>query len=191
MRHLFLINIFAIMALSVLAAQPQEQNYYDLNLDQNIESPVIPAKRQNAVKENVDKLKSNLERDGFKCAKLRRGEVILISIPCKNVFLANESNISPRGNKLLDKLKTLSDYQSKYKLLIAVHTDDTGEEGYADMITSERANAIYDYLLDTLNLKDMIIVPYGLGRDEPLVKNDSAKNRNQNRRIEIYLVPLI
>lgn len=178
---LFLI-FFSVCALH--AADPSE-----LSLEENINTPTVPAKKHNSVKESVDRLRSTLAKSGLSVGKLRQGEVLMVSLPCSSLFRSNEITLSPEGCKKLDGLKVLDDIQDKYKLLIAVHTDNTGDEEYAESITADRANAIDDYLTETLDLDAMYIIPYGLGHDEPLVSDESVSDRAKNRRVELYIVP--
>lgn len=183
-----IVGLMMTATLQAYAAEP-DANPLELSLEENIEVPEIPAKNKETVREINDNLRNSLERAGIKTSKLRQGEVLIISIPCSRLFRANENEISTEGQKLLQKFSFLDSYQTKYKLLIAVHTDDTGDESYADIITADRANALDDFFTMRLGLDKMIIIPYGIGRDEPLVTNDSIKNRAHNRRVEIYLVP--
>lgn len=162
---------------------------FELSLEENINTPAVPAKRHSAVRESADRLRSALDKAGFTVARLRQGEALMITLPCSDLFRSNADTLSPEGSEKLRRLSILDEFQCKYKILIAVHTDNTGEDGYADAITARRANAIDDYLTDGVGLSSMVIIPYGLGRDEPLVANDSSSGRAKNRRVEIFLIP--
>lgn len=163
---------------------------FDLSLEDNINLPNIPAKKINFVKEEVSRLRQHFDKAGFATGRIRQGTALLVTIPCSDLFNSNSTQLSERGKNILRNFDLLEDVCDKYKMLIAVHTDDTGEIGYAESITAERANAINDFLDHDSSIKDMIIIPYGLGRDEPLGPNDSIKNRGRNRRAEIYIIPL-
>ncbi len=76
-----------------------------------------------------------------------------------------------------------------YKVVVAVHSDNTGDEMYADRLTSDRANAIDEYYFHASGDKETGIIPYGLGSDEPVAPNSGRANREKNRRVEIYFVP--
>lgn len=184
-----LIILFAAFASAGYAATPETYDPFELDLEKNINTPAVPQKQQQTVKEHISRLKSALEQSGFRPSRVRQGEALMITIPCDRMFRANMTTLSPQGMQLLRKLVLPSDAAGKYKILIAVHTDNTGEVAYADSITAARANAIDDYLSASGKLTDITIVPYGLGRDEPLVGNDSVKKRAQNRRVEIYIIP--
>ena len=178
-----------VAGISVCEVQAESSDPFDLNLEQNINNPAIPSKSQSMVKDHIDRLKSSLERQGFRPTRTRRGEVLTITIPCEQLFRANETTLSPQGRQLLAKLSLPADSEGQYKILVAVHSDDTGEIEYSDNLTAERANAIDDFFAKEKSFPGIAIIPYGIGRDEPTVRNDSVKNRAQNRRVEIYFVP--
>lgn len=182
------------LALILLAARPgygaePAEDPFGMSLEENINLPRVPSKRSSAVKESADALRSALSKAGYNTGRLRHGEALMISLPCSELFRSNADTLSAEGVDRLSRLKLLDNYQAKYKLLIAVHTDDTGENGYADAITSQRANAIDDFLTEQLGLASMIIIPYGIGRDEPLETNETMAGRAKNRRVELYLIP--
>lgn len=185
-KSLFIFTLFLfIFSVGPLhAADP-----FEMSLEENINNPTVPTKKHNSVRESVDHLRSTLEKSNLSAGKLRQGEVLMISIPCSVLFRSNETILSPEGRKKLDGLKILDNIQNKYKLLIAVHTDNTGDVEYAESITADRANAIDDYLTEALALNAMYIIPYGLGHDEPLGSDESVSDRAKNRRVEIYIVP--
>ena len=178
-----------VSGLTVKAADPATYDPFELNLEQNINTPAVPTKNQTVVKDHIDRLRSFLDRQGFKATKERRGEVLLVTIPCEKLFKANESSLSTQGQILLRKFTLPEETAGLYKILVAVHSDDTGEIDYTDNLTADRANAIDDFFTAENKFTGVSVVPYGIGRDEPLVRNDSVKNRAKNRRVEIYIVP--
>lgn len=184
------LSVFQMLPTAQLFAADVISDPYELSLEENINTPSIPNKKRNIVKDAISHLRQQFEKAGFATGRLRQGDAFLITIPCSELFNSNSIQLSETGKRLLDKFNILDDEKDKYKLLIAVHTDDTGEDAYAESLTSERANAINDYFDSECDLKDMTIIPYGLGRDEPLNPNDSIKNRARNRRAEIYIIPL-
>lgn len=69
-----------------------------------------------------------------------------------------------------------------------MHSDNTGNEIYADNLTNDRVVSVYNWFRDNCNLSSDL-VPYAMGNSDPLVKNNSRANRQINRRLEIYLIP--
>ena len=178
------------VSLSGFSQQPDDDPF-ELNIDDNLTSPVLPSKQIASIKEAVEKLRAAISRDGFDTKLVRNGEVILVTIPCSQLFAPNETAITPTGEKTLQKFSLPDDCRGKYKVLITVHSDDTGEQMYVEDLTAARSNTIDDHLTPALTPIEIISVPYGLGRDEPVKPNDSVANRAANRRVEIYIVPLI
>ncbi|MBP3589614.1 MAG: OmpA family protein, partial [Muribaculaceae bacterium] len=87
-------------------------------------------------------------------------------------------------------LKSIVESASHYKVLVAVHADDTGDDAYSDALTEARANAVDDLLWQLAGRDDTNVVIYGLGKDEPLNDNTTRTDRRANRRIEFYIVPV-
>ncbi len=149
-------------------AEPTEPDPFELEFEQNINTPEVPRKKLTAVKNNIESLHTQLKREGFQIKKQRQGEVLVVTIPCERLFRANSTTLTDKGKTLLGRLRLNDDTRGKYKVIIAVHTDNTGEDAYADNITATRANAIDDYISAQMAAADIPTIPYGLGRDEQL-----------------------
>ncbi|MDO4320806.1 MAG: OmpA family protein [Bacteroidales bacterium] len=161
----------------------------EMSIDENIATPAVPSKARTYVRTAVDQLRRMLLRSGMSVESMRDGEVLEITLSCTSLFAPGATDLKKSGTDLLKPLATVVREPSKYKVLVAVHTDDTGDTMYADSITAARANAIDDCLWTMAGERDTNVVPYGLGRDEPRVPNNSRSNREINRRVEIYIVP--
>ena len=190
LRNTLLVCALATASLTAaVGAEPTDPDPFELDFENNINTPEIPQKKRSSVKARIDELQADLERAGFKTSKVRQGEVLMVTIACERLFRANDVTLTDQGKALLRKFRLSDGAASRYKIIIAVHTDNTGEDAYADSITASRANSIDDFLNGRMAAIDITTVPYGLGRDEQLVSNDSLKNRAKNRRVEIYIVP--
>lgn len=75
-----------------------------------------------------------------------------------------------------------------YRVMLVMHTDNTGSEPYREQLTVDRVNAVFDWF-DNSGSDTRYLFSYALGDDMPLRPNDSMDNRDKNRRLEIYLVP--
>ena len=161
----------------------------DMSLSDNINVPAVGKRSKEKVRSRMASLRRELSKGGMTVTSLRDGEVMMVTVAADKLFAPNSPELKPSASAILDKFADIVKDPDDYKILVAVHTDDTGDDIYADNITCDRANAIDTYMTalsgrDTINL-----IPYGLGRDEPLVDNNSIKSRRTNRRIEIYIVP--
>ncbi|MFN3786598.1 MAG: OmpA family protein, partial [Thiothrix sp.] len=70
---------------------------------------------------------------------------------------------------------------------VAAHTDNQGTALGNYAVTQERAEVIRNYLLaEGVNANQVIARGYGATR--PLVENNTAEQRQKNRRIEITVL---
>lgn len=180
--------LLAMAAAPVVAAQSTDAA--DLSLEENINTPAIASRHHAAASDKASKLSVSLRKHGFRTAALRNGEVVLASLPCDTLFAANATDPKREALRRLQPLRDIVRQTDKYKVLVAVHSDDTGDDAYSDALTEARANAVDDLLWQLADQADTNVVIYGLGKDEPLVDNGSRRNRRANRRVEFYIVPL-
>jgi general secretion pathway protein A len=66
------------------------------------------------------------------------------------------------------------------------YTDSIGDEGYNRKLSEFRANMVKSFLLGQ-NLPPEKIRTLGLGRENPVGRNDTAEGRTLNRRVEISI----
>lgn len=161
---------------------------YSLNIEQNIATPEVNPKHSAAVIDAMDMLTRTLKQAGLNATGVRKGEVTMVTIPCSDLFAPNSVALKDNGMAILAKLTPYIKRSDKYKTVLAVHSDDTGDAVYAEKLTADRANAIDEYYAAALGGESPII-PYGLGNDEPVASNTGINNRAKNRRVEIYFIP--
>lgn len=177
-----------LLLSSQLSAAANDDDPYSVNIEQNLATPAVNAKHSVAVSNAMGLLTRILRQAGFETQGVRKGEVTMVTIPCRDLFGPNSIEIKAKGKQLLSKLVPYIKRSDKYKVVMAVHADDTGDAIYAERITSDRANAIDEYFASALGGESPVI-PYGLGNDEPVAPNTGVANREKNRRVEIYFVP--
>ncbi len=191
----FLKVLFLIVAL-VLCVPPElsaddEANRADpleMEFDANVSSPAIPRKLRETVLGNVRSNVTHLRKQNFDVRTVRDGEVIVVTIPCESLFVANSTVLRPSASALLKPFGAYLHQPQLDKVLVAAHSDNTGSEEYADELTEARAAAV-DEFLTTMGGSQSLVVPYGMGMDDPLNDNRTRVNRAKNRRVEIYLIP--
>ncbi|MDE6858937.1 MAG: OmpA family protein [Duncaniella sp.] len=191
--------IFLIIALSFasLAAKDNyvdpykgydESAFMDMELDQNVMTPVVGKNEHSSVKRYMNRLAQDLAKRRYIVDMTRNDEVIVVSIPSDELFLPNDTLLAPDAPAKLSPIISLLSDPEMMKMVYAVHTDNTGSPSYNMYLSHERNNSIYDWLLDNIN-EDLIVIPYEFGDTDPLVANDTREGRRENRRIEIYLIP--
>lgn len=118
----------------------------------------------------------------------RNREVLLVTIPAHLLFDPNETELKTGAQEYLTPIKRYLKDPDMFRVMLVMHTDNTGSEEYRDMITVERVNSVFDWFEDS-GANTTYMFSYALGDEMPLKPNDSMENRRQNRRLEIYLVP--
>jgi outer membrane protein OmpA-like peptidoglycan-associated protein len=73
-------------------------------------------------------------------------------------------------------------------LAIAVegHTDSVGSDSYNQRLSEQRAVTVRDYLLQQ-GIAPTAVATSGFGKSQPVVSNDTAAGRQQNRRVELVV----
>ncbi len=130
----------------------------------------------------------NMQKNGCTVETYRNKEVLLVTIPASKLFLPNDTVLRPEAAALLNPIKRYLKDSDMYRVLMVMHTDNTGSGAYRDKITEERSTAIFDWF-ENQNVNTTYLFPYAYSDDMPLVENNTMNNRARNRRLEIYLMP--
>lgn len=184
-----LLKIFILSLAFVIPADISAQTADELTMEENLANPTVPKSAQNAITRHMERLGGTFAKKGIEVKYTRRGEVADIIIPCSDLFAPNQIVLSKSASRTLDAFLAIVKLPTLYKIIIAVHGDDTGSEEYTDQLTDARAAAIYDYYAIKLPNVDINLIPYGLGNDEPRASNSSMAGRAANRRIDFYIIP--
>lgn len=102
-------------------------------------------------------------------------------------YSVGQIELDTRGKHLLDKIsRYLQVDKSVQQIFIDGHTDDTGLTKDNIVLSEQRAERVYDYLLEQGVAPEMLVVRYHAEK-YPVVRNTSAKNRAKNRRTTVRL----
>lgn len=202
-RFLLLLSVWCAAMFSVgtayaqVATQQQypgynEETFMDMDFDPNLLTPEIPVPSRAVVADYIRKTANSL-KSAYTIDLMRDDEVFIVSIPTDEIFLPNDTLLSDYAPKQLDPMLRLMSDPFMYKIVVAVHTDDTGSEHYRDMLSTARLNSIYDWLMDAIDSgllsEDLIIIPFSMASSDPIQLNDTRAHRRENRRIEFYFIP--
>lgn len=130
----------------------------------------------------------NYSKNGVTVETYRNKEVLLLTIPASKLFAPNEVELKKEAKELLAPLRRYLKEPDMYRVLLVMHTDNTGSESYREAITEDRVMAVFDWF-EEAGADTRYLFSYALSDDMPLYPNDSMDNRAQNRRLEIYLMP--
>lgn len=171
-----------------LYARDHEEDIYELLLDENIELPEIKNdKMADKIQDYQYEIAVAFKKSNYEVETTRDGEVIVITIPASQLFDANDTVLNKLGEEVLKPFLRMVKNPGFYKLLLVMHSDNTGSSEYTLNLTRQRVNAIFDWFEENGSVD--YVVPYALGETDPVVDNNSVENRKRNRRLELYLVP--
>ena len=185
--NLFILLPFISHAQTELDEMTKEELLFSLALGK--QAPLIKKFQE---KEATRLLNNNYnpKKNGCNIETMRSGEVIIITIPTDLLFLPNERTLIDDCDNFLSPIQRYLKTPDFYRVLLVMHTDDTGSETYTDELSLDRVDAVFDWF-ETHNTNTTYLFPTASGASEPLfgTKNNTVKNRAKNRRLEIYLIP--
>ena len=103
------------------------------------------------------------------------------------LFAPGRAEVGPGAQRSIDKLAEFLGTYSKRNVLIEGHTDNLGNEDFNVKLSQQRADAVRD-LLTARGISPQRVRTKGYGPKFPVVDNDSAAGRQQNRRVEVLVL---
>lgn len=115
---------------------------------------------------------------------LETGEAMVLN----NVFFETAMyDLKPESYVELDRLVLLLNENPSLKIEISGHTDNIGDKAFNQNLSSQRANAVYDYLLSR-NVNSARLSAKGYGDTRPIADNNTEEGRAKNRRTEFKIM---
>jgi outer membrane protein OmpA-like peptidoglycan-associated protein len=115
--------------------------------------------------------------------KTERGYVVTIG---DVLFATDKASLTPNGMSTLRKLADVMAQNPNRTVLVEGFTDSTGSSTYNQELSQRRANAVAT-ALGQLGVPRDRIAMRAYGEAFPVAPNDTAGNRQLNRRVEIVL----
>ncbi|HPQ08694.1 MAG TPA: OmpA family protein [Bacteroidia bacterium] len=106
----------------------------------------------------------------------------------KNVFFdVNKWDLKPESKAELNKLIAFLKQNPSIKIELSGHTDNSGDKKFNQTLSTNRAKAVYDYLIKEGGISPQRLTYRGYGDTRPKVPNDSPENKAKNRRTEFKI----
>jgi outer membrane protein OmpA-like peptidoglycan-associated protein len=115
----------------------------------------------------------------------RTARGIILNLP-DILFEFSKADLRPETREVLAKVSGILMVASGYHLSIEGHTDSVGSEEYNQKLSESRAEGVYQYLARS-GVSNEIMTTRGFGKTQPRTSNDTAKGRQENRRVEIVI----
>ncbi len=113
----------------------------------------------------------------------------IIRLDSMSLFDTGKWALKPASTKLL--VNSLVGIKAKpgWLIVVAGHTDSTGDDQSNRVLSLKRAESVRDWMRDTGDVPESCFAVQGYGESRPVATNDTAEGRTLNRRVEISLVP--
>lgn len=112
------------------------------------------------------------------------GEIVIL----KNVFFETASyELDPKSFVELDQVVDLLNKNKTLKIEISGHTDNVGDDKSNQVLSQNRANAVYKYLISK-GIDASRLTYAGYGEAKPIMSNETSEGRKMNRRTEFKVI---
>lgn len=116
--------------------------------------------------------------------KVATGSVAVLN----NIFFDFDSyTIKSRSNSELQKVILFMEENPVVRIEISGHTDNVGAESYNQKLSTQRAEAVIDYLKKA-GISPSRLISKGFGSTKPISSNATEEGRQLNRRIEFKIL---
>lgn len=133
------------------------------------------------------KLRKQLRSTGVSVE--RDGDNINLIMPGNITYATNSSDIKSDFYPVLDSVSVVLAEYNKTIVVVGGHTDSDGSEDYNQKLSLQRASSVSSYLashgVDSVRLETV-----GFGETKPIASNSTDEGKQQNRRVEITLLPV-
>lgn len=116
--------------------------------------------------------------------------VVKITMTNHTAFDTDSAEIKPGFHSTMDKLADVIVRYGKTTLTISGHTDNVGSAQYNQKLSERRALSVARYL-ESRRVNALRLATVGKGESVPVESNSTAAGRQANRRVEIYVQPVV
>ena len=143
------------------------------NQKKDLEKALAPERNAGAIQ--IEKLPQN---------------VLRVTMTEQTAFDVDSAEIKSRFYSSMDKIATVLVRYGKTELTIVGHTDSTGSAQHNQSLSERRAQAVESYFRQQ-GVISQRLESQGQGERTPRASNATAEGRQLNRRVEIYIEPIV
>lgn len=119
----------------------------------------------------------------------RQGNTINLIMPGNITFPVNQASIRSDFFGVLHSVALVLKHFDKTDINIAGYTDNTGSASYNQQLSEKRAQSVASYL-ENQGISPQRMQVVGYGENNPIASNKTKAGRQENRRVELRLVPM-
>ncbi|MCG2712685.1 MAG: OmpA family protein [Candidatus Omnitrophica bacterium] len=139
-----------------------------------------------------EKLKKEIEEKQIRLEMLNKG--LVITFVDEVLFDSGKADIKKQAFSILDRVaKVLNDQVRNRNIAIEGHTDNqpiSKSKWKSNWeLSTARSISVLHYLVDQRSLAPERLSAVGYGEFQPVLSNETPEGRQQNRRVEITILP--
>jgi outer membrane protein OmpA-like peptidoglycan-associated protein len=147
---------------------------------------LLAQQQADAARRQAEEASNKMQAALSKVVETRRtARGLILNLP-DILFEFGKANLKPETREVLAKVSGILMVASGYHLSIEGHTDSVGSEEFNLKLSEARAQSVLDYLFQS-GVSPDIMAKKGFGKSQPRSSNDTAKGRQENRRVEIVI----
>jgi outer membrane protein OmpA-like peptidoglycan-associated protein len=132
------------------------------------------------------KLRQKLQGTGVSVT--RNGDHITLNMPGNVTFASNSADLNQQFFPVLDSVALVLKEYDKSVIEVAGHTDNTGGKALNQGLSERRATTVANYLTSR-GTSGKRFITVGAADTHPIASNATTEGRQQNRRVELTIVP--
>jgi outer membrane protein OmpA-like peptidoglycan-associated protein len=137
----------------------------------------------------MDKQKAELEKiQGAQVESVNDGQIIKVTFESGILFATTSSTLNTASQTALTQFATSLNANPDTDVAIYGHTDSTGSDKINLPLSKERAASVQKFLVGK-GIPSVRLTTDGFGSSQPVADNTTKAGQQQNRRVEVYIVP--
>ena len=160
---------------------------YIISKGSNIGYVQLNAYGKNLSKKNNSKTNKGFNDNWIPNFNDLKGSIILQGLR----FKTGSSDITDANIKILSSLANYLILNDSEKIILVGHTDASGSLKNNIMLSKERAESVKNLFVAQFNVNPDQIATNGVGFLAPIASNETEKGRDQNRRVEVIIMPTL
>lgn len=115
-------------------------------------------------------------------------DVLTVTFKSDYLFAINSSTLLPGAYDEVERVATVLRQYPETNIQISGHTDSSGAAGYNQTLSERRADAVKNALVG-MGVNPARLTTIGYGESKPIASNSTEAGRQQNRRVEVRIIP--
>ena len=138
----------------------------------------------------LQQLQPEVQRGEITVEKRASDNALLVSMTASTGFDNLSAELKPGYISTLNKISRVLNQYGKTTVSVIGHTDSLGSNADNQLLSERRAQAVMDYFASQ-NVNPLRLEAYGRGETEPRADNSTEAGRQLNRRVELWIQPVV